>query len=160
MKRYFWAVLANLLGVWALAGCQVAVTNGNSGGGGSPIPFTTLTTVPTVTNHRLEVIRDITTWQQLWTTYAPGLTPPTVDFTQQTVIAAFRGDSPNPGYNIVIESVDDLGTTSTGRSQLQVTVGLIQPQQGQVYAQVITDPAHVVVINRVSQEVTFVEAVR
>ena len=68
-----------------------------------------------VTEAQNFVIRDATSWNDLWQRIYVGQTPtpplPTVDFTQEMVVAAAMGGRPTGGYDIVLT---DATQNSTG----------------------------------------------
>lgn len=88
--------------------------------------------------------RTVTTaeaFTELWRQHTGALdAPPTVDFGQQTVLAAFAGEKPTGGYSTVITSVTLLDKTLTVRYKVNA------PASGTPVTQIITYPAHIVSI--------------
>lgn len=88
--------------------------------------------------------RTVTTaeaFTELWRQHTGSLdAPPTVDFGQQTVLAAFAGEKPTGGYSTVITSVTLLDKTLTVRYKVNA------PAPGTPVTQIITYPAHIVSI--------------
>jgi len=60
--------------------------------------------------------------------------PPSIDFTQEAVIAVFAGERPTAGYSIAVSKVADV------EGKRLVTISLMQPASDCVTAQVITAP--------------------
>ena len=98
------------------------------------------------------VVRTDAEWQTLWRRHAPGRTPPTVDFAQRMVVAVFLGSRPSGGYQAEITGVQTDGST------LVVQWRERRPAPGQVAAQVMTAPAHIVTLPRHPGEVRFEKA--
>lgn len=92
------------------------------------------------------VIQRPEAWRALWGTQQP----PDVDFTNQSVIAVMMGREPTTGYGITISDV-----RATGEG-IDAYVDETQPQKGDVVAQVITYPYHMVVVPKLTQPVTFI----
>lgn len=88
--------------------------------------------------------RTVTTaeaFTELWRQHTGSLdAPPTVDFGQQTVLAAFAGEKPTGGYSTVITAVTLLDKTLTVRYKVNA------PAPGTPVTQIITYPAHIVSI--------------
>jgi hypothetical protein len=95
------------------------------------------------------VARDTQQWQALWQRHAPGRQAPNVDFTKQMVVAVFLGSRPSGGYRVEITGVRTEGNT------LVVQWSEARPAPGQVAAQVMTSPAHIVTVPRHAGEVRF-----
>jgi hypothetical protein len=98
------------------------------------------------------VIRTDAEWQSLWQRHAPGRTAPAVDFSKNMVVAVFLGSRPSGGYAVQISGVRTVGNT------LVVQWNESRPGPGQVAAQVITSPAHIVAVPRHAGEVRFEQA--
>jgi VWFA-related protein len=95
------------------------------------------------------VARNDNEWQALWRRHAPGRPAPAVDFTKNMVIAVFLGSRPSGGYQVQIVGVRSAGAT------LVVQWSEQRPGPGQVAAQVMTAPAHIVSVPRHAGEVRF-----
>jgi hypothetical protein len=103
---------------------------------------------------RLEqvVVRSAAEWQSLWQRHAPGRPAPTVDFTRNMVLAVFLGSRPSGGYQVEIT-----GVRSDGKG-LVVEWTERRPGPGQMAAQVLTSPSHIVTVPRQDGEVRFEKA--
>lgn len=98
------------------------------------------------------VVRTDSEWQALWQRHAPGRTRPTVDFSKEMVVAVFLGSRPSGGYQVQITGVRSEGDT------LVVQWREARPGPGQVAAQVLTAPAHIVTVPRHAGQVRFEQA--
>jgi VWFA-related protein len=88
-------------------------------------------------------------WRSLWQRHAPGRPVPSVDFNKLMVVAVFLGSRPSGGYQVEITGVQTIGDT------LVVQWSERRPGPGQVAAQVLTSPSHMVTVPRHSGEVRF-----
>ena len=88
-------------------------------------------------------------WQALWQRHAPGRPAPAVDFTTQMVVAVFLGSRPSGGYQAEITGI------STDGDVLVVRWAERRPGPGQVAAQVMTSPSHLVTVPRHQGDVRF-----
>jgi VWFA-related protein len=88
-------------------------------------------------------------WQALWQRHAPGRPAPAVDFTTHMVVAVFLGSRPSGGYQAEIT-----GITTAGEVMV-VQWAERRPGPGQVAAQVMTAPSHLVTVPRHAGEVRF-----
>jgi hypothetical protein len=98
------------------------------------------------------VARNDAEWRALWQRHAPARTPPPVDFSKNMVLAVFLGSRPSGGYQVQITGVRSEGDT------LVVEWSESRPGPGQVAAQVMTSPAHIVTVPRHSGDVRFEKA--
>jgi hypothetical protein len=98
------------------------------------------------------VARTAAEWQSLWQRHAPGRPAPSVDFTRNMIVAVFLGSRPTGGYQVEIT-----GVRSDGKGVLVEWVER-RPAPGQMAAQVLTSPAHIVTVARQDGEVRFVKA--
>jgi hypothetical protein len=96
------------------------------------------------------VIRTEAGWRALWMEHGPGQDIPMVDFSTRTVIAVFLGSRRTAGYVVEITAVE----RRAGETIVNVREG--RPAPGQMLAQVITTPFHIVSVPRVEGPVTFV----
>jgi VWFA-related protein len=88
-------------------------------------------------------------WQALWQRHAPGRPAPTVDLTRDMVVAVFLGSRPSGGYQAEITGIRTEGNV------LVVQWAERRPAPGQVAAQVMTAPAHLVTVPRYDGDVRF-----
>jgi hypothetical protein len=95
------------------------------------------------------VVRTADEWQSLWQRHAPGRAAPVVDFTGNMVVAVFLGSRPSGGYQAEITGI------TTDGSVMVVQWAERRPAPGQAAAQVMTSPAHLVIVPRHSGEVRF-----
>jgi hypothetical protein len=95
------------------------------------------------------VVRSSPEWQALWQRHAAGRPAPAVDFTKNMVVAVFLGARSSGGYQVEITGVRTEGPL------LVVQWSERQPAPGQMAAQVLTAPAHLVVVPRHAGEVRF-----
>jgi hypothetical protein len=98
------------------------------------------------------VARTAAEWQTLWQRHAPGRPAPAVDLAKNMVIAVFLGSRPSGGYGVEITGIRTDGTT------LVVQYAERRPAAGQVAAQVMTAPAHIVSVPRQTGSVRFEKA--
>lgn len=84
------------------------------------------------------VVRTAAEWSALWTQHAGKGKPPAVDFTRSIVIAVFLGSRQTAGYAVEITRIekDDAGLVVTCREQ--------RPAAGDMVAQMLTSPFHIV----------------
>jgi hypothetical protein len=88
-------------------------------------------------------------WQTLWRRHAPGRPAPAVDFTKHMVVAVFLGTRPSGGYQVQISDIRSDG------NELVVQWREARPGPGQVAAQVMTAPSHIVTVPRHAGQVRF-----
>jgi VWFA-related protein len=98
------------------------------------------------------VLRTAAEWQTAWQRHAPGRPAPGVDFNKNMVVAVFLGSRPSGGYQVEITGVRTNGKT------LVVQWAERQPGPGQMAAQVMTAPSHIVTVPRHEGEVRFEKA--
>jgi VWFA-related protein len=118
---------------------------------GAPMSMTTINTdmMSGIAQPEQVVVRTAAEWQALWQRHAPGRPAPTVDFGKQMVVAVFLGTRPSGGYQVEIAGVRQEGNT------LVVQWSERRPGPGQMAAQVMTAPAHIVAVPRHEGEVRF-----
>jgi hypothetical protein len=95
------------------------------------------------------VARTDAEWQALWRRHAPGRPAPAVDFSKHMVIGVFLGSRSSGGYQVQITNVRSEGDT------MIVQWSESRPGPGQVAAQVMTAPSHLVTVPRHSGAVKF-----
>jgi hypothetical protein len=103
---------------------------------------------------RQAVARTAEEWSALWRDHAGDAPPPAVDLTSRMVAAVFLGARPSAGY-----AVEITGTRLVG-GVLTVEWRERRPKPGQLSAQVITAPAHIVSLPRVEGDVRFMKVDR
>ena len=79
-------------------------------------------------------------WSALWTSHAPTLKTPAVDFTKQMVVGIFLGTKPSDGHQVEIVGV------RTQEKDLIVEYVQRQPGRGTMAAQILTEPYHLVAV--------------
>ena len=120
----------------------------------TPVQITTLNSDMMSGIDRAEqlVARTAAEWQSLWQRHAPGRSAPTVDFAKSMVVAVFLGSRPSGGFQVEITGVRTDGKT------LVVQWAERRPAPGQMAAQVLTAPSHIVTVPRHAGEVRFEKA--
>ena len=88
-------------------------------------------------------------WAALWRKHAGDTALPKVDFASRTVVAVFMGTKMSGGYGVEITG------TRQEKGATIVEYRERRPERGQVSAQVITSPAHIAVIPKVTGELRF-----
>lgn len=101
---------------------------------------------------REAVARSAEDWAALWRQHAGDQPAPRVDFATRTVIAVFLGTRPSAGY-----AVEIVGTRAEGAG-LVVEWSERSPERGTVAAQVLTSPAHLVTVPKVTGPIRFEKA--
>ena len=89
-------------------------------------------------------INDAENWSSLWGT----LTPPSINFSSQTVLIAAAGEEGSAGYLINVTSVTGFA------DHVLVAATITTPGQNCVTAAVITDPIHIVAVHKVDVPAT------
>ena len=100
---------------------------------------------------RQVTIRTAAEWQKLWNEHSPDSKMPAVDFGSKMVVGIFLGSKPSAGYGVEIVNVRAEG------SDLIVEYGQTQPPRGMLSAQILTEPFHLVAVNKHSGPVKFVQ---
>lgn len=88
-------------------------------------------------------------WTALWRKHSGDTALPKVDFASRTVVAVFLGTRSSAGYAVEITG------TRQGKSATIVEWRERRPERGTVTAQIITSPAHIASIPKVSGEIKF-----
>jgi uncharacterized membrane protein len=106
-----------------------------------------------ITSARRTVVRDNASWRALWAAHAgPGSAAPSIDFRSRLVAAVFAGERPSSGHSIAItDARADAGV-------LTLKVAEQVPPRGQVGAQILVSPFHIVTLPRFEGEVRFEDA--
>jgi hypothetical protein len=103
---------------------------------------------------RQVVVRTDAEWARLWQEHGRERKRPAVDFVTDMVLGVFMGSRPTAGFRVEILSA----TSHEGK--LVVRYQEITPGRGAMVAQIITSAYHLVVVPKVSGEVTFEKAER
>jgi PrcB C-terminal len=120
----------------------------------APVPFTTISQSDQsgVEDARQVVVRTPEEWKALWKEHAPGRPMPAVDFTKSMVIGVFLGSRNTAGFRVTITGIERNGVT------VAVTYGEARPRAGEMLAQVLTFPHHLVRVERIEGGVKFTRA--
>ena len=106
-----------------------------------------------ITSARRSVVRDDASWRALWAAHAgPGSDAPAIDFRSRLVAAVFAGERPSSGHSIAITGARADAGVLTMKVAEQV------PPRGQVGAQILVSPFHIVTFARFDGEVRFEDA--
>jgi PrcB C-terminal len=95
------------------------------------------------------VARTQAEFDTLWRQHAPGRAAPSVDFAKNMVVGVFLGSRPSSGFSAQISAVQREGDA------LVVRWAEMRPGPDQMAAQVMTAPAHLVVVPRFDGQVRF-----
>jgi len=110
------------------------------------------------TNSAYYVIQDATEWAYIWNQLAkvlvPPPPPPEVNFSEITIIAVFMGECRSSGYWIEIKEVIDTGLS------IVVKVEKTYPGWGCGTLGVITNPYHLIEIDKINKYVIFDTLIR
>jgi hypothetical protein len=122
----------------------------------TPVPFTTISQSEqsSVDEARQVVVRTPEAWKALWKEHAPGRPMPAVDFATSMVVGVFLGSRNTAGYRVTITGIERDG------ANVAVTYREERPGGGDILAQVMTFPHHLVRVERVAGEVKFGRAER
>lgn len=102
----------------------------------------------TITEPREVVIRTAAEWRVLWAAHSPDPVPD-MDFARAIVVGVFAGTRPTAGFHIEITAI----TVEDGRAVVQyVERG---PEPGDLVAQMLTAPFHLVAVPGVDRPVEF-----
>ena len=106
-----------------------------------------------ITSARRSVVRDDASWRALWAAHAgPDAAAPAIDFHSRFIAAVFAGERPSPGHSVAIT---DARADAGG---LTLVVSEQVPPRGQMAAQILVSPFHIVTFPRVDGEVRFEDA--
>ena len=99
------------------------------------------------------IIRDDLGWETTWATVNSITTPtqdlPIVDFNIEMVIAVFQGNQYSGGYDIEIIKIIEKDDS------IEVFVKETSPKEGTMQTQALTQPCHIVKIQKNDKEVIF-----
>lgn len=106
-------------------------------------------TMSRVDEPREVVIRTLEEWTALWRAHAGDAPAPTVDFATSTVVAVFLGTRPTAGFHVEITGArrDDVGWVVEWSER--------RPARGDVTAQILTSPAHIVAMPKAAGAIRF-----
>jgi hypothetical protein len=88
-------------------------------------------------------------WAALWRKHAGNTPPPAIDFGSRTVVAVFVGSRPSAGFTVEITGTREAGATLIVEYQERA------PARGDITAQVLTSPAHIVSIQKFAGPIKF-----
>jgi len=118
----------------------------------APIETVARSSDSSVAEPRQAVARTADEWTTLWREHAGNTPAPAVDFSTRTVLAVFLGTRPSAGYTV------DIVRTRTDAAGLVVEYRERAPERGMVTAQILTSPAHIVSVPKVTGPVRFEKA--
>jgi hypothetical protein len=95
------------------------------------------------------VARTSAEWEALWKAHAGAQPAPKVDLSQRLVVAVFLGTRPTAGYTVEVRA------TRVEGGALVVEYVEQRPDPGDITAQVITSPFHIVTVPRHEGPVRF-----
>jgi hypothetical protein len=96
------------------------------------------------------IVRTQADWETLWSRHMPDGAPPPVDFAASMVAAVFLGERPTSGFRVEIAEIRATAN--------EVVVEYVErrPAPGDMTAQVLTNPFHIVRAPRAEGPVRFV----
>ncbi len=120
----------------------------------SPAPLETVAraTMSAIDEPRQSAVRTPEEWAALWKAHAGDTPAPRVDFAAKMVLAVFLGTRPSAGF-----AVEIVGTRAEGTG-LVVQWRERRPDPDMMTAQVLTAPAHMVVVPKVAGPIRFEKA--
>jgi|RhiMethySRZTD1v2_1073278.scaffolds.fasta_scaffold3180158_1 hypothetical protein len=136
MQKSVW-VLAGIIAAAVTVAAQVAVESLAKGDASG------------IQTARQVVVRSDGEWQALWKMHAPDQNAPGVDFNSKMVVGVFAGSKPSAGYAIEI-----VGARMQGMD-LVVEYVERRPGRGQMQAQILIEPFHLVTVPKHSGPVRF-----
>lgn len=108
-----------------------------------------------IRDFRTVVVNDAASWAQLWTQHIASQQPapplPAIDFSTKTVVGVFLGSRPNGCYGVQIDEV------LTEADTVRVYFSERRPRPGEICAQAVTTPAHLITISKTSRPVRFIK---
>jgi hypothetical protein len=122
----------------------------------APVPFTTIArgADSQVEESRQAVVRTAEEWSKLWSQHGGAPSRPAVDFDSSMVLAVFAGTRPSAGYGVEIIGIEEQ------KGELVVTWRETGPAPGQMVAQMLTTPFHIVRTARHAGAVRFSRVAR
>ena len=108
------------------------------------VPTRSLDKGPTsqIDGARQAVARSEVEWTAMWNEHAGNRVRPPVDFSKEMVVAVFLGTRPTAGFSVEIVGAREEGTA------LVVSYRETRPQPGNVTAQILTSPYHIVAVSK------------
>jgi hypothetical protein len=100
-------------------------------------------TISSVATPKQEVLRTSEAFTTLWQSHQRRRVVPRVDFDKEMVVAIFQGSQPTAGYKVEIVSVQEEGGAPVVRYREE------KPGGGEVAAQIVTAPYHIVAVPRI-----------
>jgi hypothetical protein len=151
-----WPLTASTAIVTSMVAIVILFAASLAGGALAPVSFSTIShsEQSEVEEARQVVVRTPEEWKALWKEHAPGQPMPAVDFTKSMVIGVFLGSRFTAGYRVTITGIESESASVT------VTYRDERPGAGDILAQVITYPHHLVRVERLGGEVKFARAER
>jgi hypothetical protein len=106
-----------------------------------------------IRDRKLVVVRTPAEWKALWRAHrSQGTQPvPAIDFQTEMVVAVFAGEKSTGGYRVEIVCVE-------ANQQVRVLYREAQPPPDAIRIQVLTQPYHIMKLQRVDRPVVFVSA--
>ncbi len=127
----------------------------SSNGVGEQLDFETIDKGPW-SNHSNKtdyVIYNQQEWVELWTLTFSNQVPvpdvPTINFTENTVIASYFGMKPSSGYSIEITEIVEFD------SQININVGESSPGKYDIVLPALTHPYHIIKTEKITKSVFF-----
>lgn len=122
-----------------------------------PLAFETLDSglYSGITEHKEVAVRSHAEWADLWREHISIVSPPpdspTVDFSQEMVVAVFMGEQSTGGYSIEINQIVKEG------SKIKVFYTETSPDPECMVAQMLTQPFHIVKLARQDLPLVFIQ---
>jgi hypothetical protein len=140
---------AALLAAALLAACEgdVIVDPDDEG----PVRFETLfqSQISDIDDSGEEIVRSSSEWARVWDALGTGRPRPSVNFDREMVAVVAMGTRPDGCYSIEIRDIEvDFGV-------LEIDVDLIEPASNCVCTDVVVQPVHAVVLDRINAPVDF-----
>ena len=93
------------------------------------------------------VIESQDEWEEFWSRHGSAEFPtpmlPQVDFSEERVVVVFSGEKPTGGYSIEITKVE------LDKDEVTIFFEEVSPEPGQPVTEALTQPFHIVKINRI-----------
>jgi hypothetical protein len=115
------------------------------------VAFTTIAqgTAANIASPQNVVVRTPGEWTRLWEAQSPKTPAPPVDFARVVVVGVFLGSRPTAGYSVEITAVK----VADRRAVVEYVEH--RPDPGDILAQVITSPFHLVSVPREYDSIEF-----
>lgn len=120
----------------------------------SPIAFTTIAAGADsqIEKARTAVVRTAAEWEALWKEHGGTGKPAVIDFNQTMVIAVFAGTRPSAGHSLEITRIQERN------GEVVITYLESPPRPGEMVAQMLTQPFHIVSTAARGGRVNFIRA--